>query len=44
MTRQGDICSRVSVRRARRALKTYQVCVSHSEAATVILSGKESPP
>jgi hypothetical protein len=43
MMRQGDTCSRVSVRRARRALKRDQVCASHSEAATVILSGKESP-
>jgi len=41
MMRQGHTCSRVSVRRARRALKTYQGCATRSEAATVSLGGKE---
>jgi hypothetical protein len=34
-------CSRVSVRRATRAMQTCQRCASHSEAATAIAGAKE---
>jgi hypothetical protein len=34
-------CSRVSVRRASRALQTRQGCASYSEAATVSARGKD---
>ena len=35
-------CSRVSVRRVRRALQTREGCASHSEAATEFAYGRES--
>jgi len=40
MTLISTFCSRVSVRRATRALQTRQGCASHSEAATLLARGK----